>query len=76
MTREGELTGRTAILTIAAAVAIFFMGSTLLTPLYVLYGQAYGFSNAVLTLIHAVYSIGVWARCFLSGDYPTQRQAA
>ena len=43
-----------AIGAVAVALGIFFMGSTLLTPLYVLYEQAFGFSRTVLTLIYAV----------------------
>src|SRR3954471_13351227 len=40
------------------AVGVFFMGSTLLTPLYDLYRSAYGFSAVVLVLLYAVYVIG------------------
>jgi MFS family permease len=39
-------------------VAVLFMGSTLLTPLYDLYRTAYGFSSLVLVLLYAVYVIG------------------
>lgn len=53
-----KLTGNTAIGVIATALALLFMGSTLLTPLYVLYEQAFGFSRIVLTLIYAVYVVG------------------
>jgi MFS family permease len=35
-----------------------FMGSTVLTPLYVLYKQAFGFSEITLTLVYAAYVIG------------------
>jgi predicted MFS family arabinose efflux permease len=39
-------------------VAVLFMGSTLLTPLYDLYRSNYGFSAFVLVLLYAVYVIG------------------
>jgi MFS family permease len=39
-------------------VAVLFMGSTLLTPLYDLYRLAYGFSPFVLVLLYAVYVVG------------------
>ena len=39
-------------------IAVTFMGSTLVTPLYVLYRQAFGFSAITLTLIYAAYVIG------------------
>lgn len=39
-------------------VAILFAGSTLLTPLYDLYRQTYGFSAVVLVLLYAVYVVG------------------
>jgi MFS family permease len=49
--RTGRLTG-------GLVVAVLFMGSTLLTPLYDLYRTAYGFSSLVLVLLYAVYVIG------------------
>jgi MFS family permease len=39
-------------------VAVLFMGSTLLTPLYDLYRQAYGLSGLGGVLLYAVYVIG------------------
>jgi MFS family permease len=53
-----RLTGPAAISAVAALVGTMFMGSTLLTPLYAIYGQAFGFSEIVLTLIYAVYVVG------------------
>ena len=35
-----------------------FMASTLVSPLYVLYQQAFGFSDSTLTLVYAVYVLG------------------
>ncbi len=39
-------------------IAVLFMGSTLLTPLYELYRSSYGFSSFVLVLLYAVYVVG------------------
>ncbi len=39
-------------------IAVLFAGSTVLTPLYVIYKQAFGFSQITLTLIYAVYVVG------------------
>lgn len=39
-------------------IAVMFMGSTLLTPLYVLYQQAFAFSDITLTVVYAAYVIG------------------
>lgn len=35
-----------------------FAGSTLITPLYALYQDAFGFSEVTLTLVYAVYVVG------------------
>ena len=43
---------------VAAMVGIMFMASTLLTPLYVIYEQAFHFSRITLTLVYAVYVVG------------------
>jgi predicted MFS family arabinose efflux permease len=43
---------------VAAMIAVMFMGSTLVTPLYVLYQQAFGFSDITLTLVYAAYVVG------------------
>ena len=53
-----RLSGRWAIAAIAAQIAVMFMGSTLLTPLYVLYEQRFNFSDVTLTLVYAVYAVG------------------
>lgn len=47
-----------AIWAIAALIAVAFMGSTVITPLYVLYREAFGFSEITLTLIYAAYVVG------------------
>jgi MFS family permease len=50
--------GTTALWRVAGMIAVVFMGSTLVTPLYVLYRQAFGFSAITLTLVYAVYVVG------------------
>ena len=39
-------------------IGMLFAGSTLVTPLYIMYKQAFGFSQITLTLIYAAYVIG------------------
>ena len=50
--------GRAAMTAVAAMIAVLFAGSTALTPLYIMYKQAFGFSQITLTLIYAVYVVG------------------
>src|SRR5215218_1150578 len=42
----------------AAMIGTMFMASTLVTPLYVLYQQAFGFSTIALTAIYSTYVVG------------------
>ena len=49
-----------------------FMGSTLVTPLYVLYQNEFGFSELVLTLVFAAYALGNIASLFLLGRISDQ----
>jgi MFS family permease len=65
--RGFELTGSAAAWTASALVAVLFMGSTLLTPLYGVYRQAFGFSRIALTLLYSVYVIGNLAALLLFG---------
>src|SRR5215470_12587576 len=53
-----ELRGTAAIAAVAAMIAVLFAGSTIVTPLYVIYQQEWGFSNITLTLVYATYAIG------------------
>jgi MFS family permease len=46
---------------IAYAFAITMLGTTLPTPLYVIYQAQWHFSTSVITLIYAVYAVGVLA---------------
>jgi predicted MFS family arabinose efflux permease len=53
---------------IAAVAFLLNMGvSAVPTPLYVLYQQRDGFSNLMVTVVYAVYAIGVIASLFLGG---------
>ncbi|WFU75788.1 MFS transporter [Bradyrhizobium sp. CB2312] len=51
--------GKTAtIIAVGCLIGVLFAGSTIATPLYVIYKQQFGFSQITLTLIYAVYVIG------------------
>ncbi len=65
--RRTELTGRAAIATVAAFVGAMFMGSTLVTPLYIIYEQRFHFSRITLTLVYAAYVVGNLAALLLLG---------
>src|SRR5579875_883303 len=53
---------------IAAAAFLLNMGfSAVPTPLYVLYQQRDGISNFMVTIVYAVYAVGVIASLFLGG---------
>ena len=56
MTRDNG--GTAAMTAVAAMIAVLFAGSTVLTPLYIIYKQAFGFSQITLTLVYAVYVVG------------------
>jgi len=49
------------------AFAVTMLGTTLPTPLYVLYRQRFGFSELMLTVIFATYAGGVIAALLLFG---------
>ncbi|RRI06951.1 MFS transporter [Mesorhizobium tamadayense] len=67
MTRDNELDGKAAMAAVAAMIAALFAGSTALTPLYVIYKQAFGFSQITLTLVYAVYVVGNLAALLFFG---------
>jgi MFS family permease len=58
LARERPFTGAAAIWSVAAMVALMFMASTLLTPLYSIYRETFHFSRVVLTLIYSAYVVG------------------
>src|SRR5947199_4025931 len=59
----------------AQLIGVMFMGSTLLTPLYILYRRAFGFSEMTLTLIYAVYVVGNIGALFFSVAFRTRSVA-
>ncbi|RUZ76805.1 MFS transporter [Mesorhizobium sp. M7A.F.Ca.US.006.01.1.1] len=66
-THEGAGGDALAIPTVAAMIAVLFAGSTVLTPLYIVYKQQFGFSQITLTLIYAVYVVGNLAALLMLG---------
>jgi MFS family permease len=46
------------VLAVASMIAVAFMGSVIVTPLYSLYQRKFGFSEITLTLIYATYVVG------------------
>eukprot|EP01035_Chromulina_nebulosa_P047584 gene47584-64505_t len=67
LARDNEFGGAAARAVVAAMIAVLFAGSTALTPLYIIYKQAFGFSQMTLTLIYAVYVIGNLAALLIFG---------
>jgi MFS family permease len=67
-----KLQGRTARAAAQADLACMYMGSTLVTPLYVLYEKAFGFSELTLTLIFAAYAAGNIVALFTLGRISDQ----
>src|SRR5215470_4334060 len=57
-THRAELQGAAALATVAMLLGVAFGLSTLITPLYLIYQQHFGFSQITLTLIYAAYAIG------------------
>ena len=58
---RGGLTRRAAFAAVTYAFAVTMVGTTLPTPLYVLYRQRFGFSELIITVIFATYAAGVIA---------------
>src|SRR5215470_10986439 len=55
---SARLTGPAAVSAVAAMIGAAFAGSTLVTPLYVIYKQEFGFSQITLTLVYGAYVLG------------------
>jgi MFS transporter len=53
-------------------IAVMFMGSTLLTPIYALYQRKFGFSEITLTLVYAAYVVGNMSALFFFGRLSDQ----
>lgn len=56
----------------AFAFLVVMLGTTLPTPLYPIYQAEYGFSQLVITLIFAVYAIGVIGALVVAGRWSDQ----
>lgn len=67
-----ELRRSAAIFAIGAMIGVLFAGSTIVTPLYIMYKQAFHFSQISLTLIYAVYVIGNLCALLLFGPLSDQ----
>jgi MFS family permease len=72
LSKTGAFTGTAAVAIVAAMIGVTFAGSTLVTPLYIVYEQAFGFSKITLTLIYAAYVIGNLAALLLFGRLSDQ----
>ena len=57
---------------IAATFAVTMMGTTLPTPLYPIYQAEMGFSQLMITVIFAVYAVGVIAALIVTGAWSDQ----
>jgi MFS family permease len=64
--------GRSAVWIAAVQLAIVYVGSTLLTPLYRLYREEFEFSQLTLTLIYAAYVVGNLVALLLLGRLSDQ----
>jgi MFS family permease len=67
-----KLSDTTAAGAVAAMIGVLFAGSTLVTPLYVIYKHAFGFSQITLTLIYAAYVVGNLAALLWFGRFSDQ----
>src|SRR5438067_2964632 len=72
MSRGKGIGGDAAAWIVAAEIAVIYVLSTLPTPIYVIYGQQFRFSEIVLTLIYAAYVIGTVATMFFLGRLSDQ----
>ena len=69
---SNKLEGHAARRSAAAEVACMLIGSTIVTPLYALYREEFGFSEVTLTLIYAAYAFGNLCSLFLLGRLSDQ----
>src|SRR5882757_1574281 len=76
---RAELHGPSALAAVAVLLGVAFGLSTLITPLYIIYQQSFGFSQIILTLVYAAYAIGNIAALLVFGhvsDHVGRRPAA
>lgn len=62
----------TSLAIVAGLIGVLFAGSTVVTPLYVIYERQFGFSQITLTLIYAAYVIGNLAALLIFGRISDQ----
>jgi MFS family permease len=65
--RRREFDGTPATVIVATMIGVLFAGSTVPTPLYIIYKHQFGFSQISLTLIYAAYAVGNLAALLLFG---------
>jgi len=65
--RAPDVPGRIAFWLLALVLAVTMLGTTLPTPLYVIYQDRWHFSAAVVTVTFAVYAAAVMATLLLAG---------
>jgi MFS family permease len=65
----GERRARGWYLAAAGVFAVGMAGTTLPTPLYGLYREQLGFSELMVTVVFAVYALGVIAALLVAGDF-------
>jgi MFS family permease len=65
----GERRARGSYIAAAGVFAVGMAGTTLPTPLYGLYREEIGFSELIVTVVFAVYAIGVIAALLIAGDF-------
>lgn len=68
----GVLSRRRAFPLVAYAFAAVMLGTTLPTPLYSLYQHAFGFGTLLVTVVFAVYAVGVIAALLAFGALSDQ----
>jgi MFS family permease len=68
----GVRRGVWAVCAAAAVLAVTMLGTTLPTPLYGLYERQFRFGSFIVTVVYAVYAIGVIAALLLFGQWSDQ----
>ncbi|MGH3744830.1 MAG: MFS transporter [Mycobacteriales bacterium] len=68
MTAASVRRGGTGLAGVGFAFAVTMFGTTLPTPLYPLYRKQIGFSDLTITVIYAVYAVGVLVALLLLGE--------
>jgi predicted MFS family arabinose efflux permease len=66
------MSARTATWLVAAAFLVTMLGATLPTPLYPLYQRELGFGGLMVTVVFAMYAVGVLAALLLVGRLSDQ----